>query len=63
MTTVIKVSGDSGGELRVRESVDDVSIELNGARSRNERFVQLTDAESGKEITVNPARVTDVFEE
>jgi hypothetical protein len=63
MTTVIKISGDNGGECRVRESVSDVAIELNGAQSRNERFVQLTDAESGKEIAVDAARVTDVFEE
>jgi len=63
MTTVIKISGDDGGERRVRESVSDVAIEINGAQSRNDRFVQLTDAESGKEIAVDPARVKDVFEE
>lgn len=63
MTTVIKLSGNDGGELRVSESVSDVTIELNGAQTRNERFVQFIDAESGKEIAVEHIRVKDVFEE
>jgi hypothetical protein len=62
MTRVIKLSGDDGGERRVRENVNNVAIEINRAQSRNERFVQLTHAESGKEIAVDPARVTDEFE-
>lgn len=63
MTTVIKLGGNDGGEQRVTETVSEVTADLNVARAQHHRFVAFTDAESGKEISVNPAKVIDVFEE
>ena len=63
MTTVIKLGGRDSGEQRVTETVSEVTANLNVARTQKHRFVAFTDAESDKEISVNPALVIDVFEE
>jgi hypothetical protein len=50
-------------EKRVTESANDVSIEINNAVKANDQFVILTDADSGKEFSVQPKRVLNIEEE
>lgn len=47
-------------EKRVSESPEDVSIEINTAVRNNDQFVILTDADSGKEFSVQPKRVQSI---
>jgi hypothetical protein len=47
-------------EKRVSESPEDVSIEINNAVRNNDQFVILTDADSGKEFSVQPKRVQSI---
>lgn len=47
-------------EKRVTESPSDVSIEINNAVKSDDQFVILTDADSGKEFSVQPRRVTNI---
>jgi|GEM_PF-5793651 len=63
MTTVIRLGGKDGRDQKVTEAVAEVTAALNVARAQQHRFVAFTDAGSNKEISVNPARVIDVFEE
>jgi hypothetical protein len=63
MATKITIKGAPGSNpttRRVNESPNDVSIEINTAVKSNDRFVILTDADSGKEFSVNPALVLDI---
>lgn len=47
-------------EKRVAESATDVSIEINNAVKSSDQFVILTDADSGKEFSVQPKRVINI---
>jgi hypothetical protein len=47
-------------EKRVNESAQDVSIEINNALTANSKFVILTDADTGKEFSVQPQRVQNI---
>ena len=48
---------------RVTESPSDVSIEVNEALKADAKFVILTDADTGKEFSVQPGRVQNIEEE
>jgi hypothetical protein len=61
--TLKTAPGNPSTTKRVSESAKDVSIEINNAVKANERFVILTDADSGKEFSVQPARVLNIEEE
>jgi hypothetical protein len=50
-------------EKRVSESPGDVSIEINEALKADAKFVILTDADTGKEFSVQPGRVQNIEEE
>ena len=55
--------GNPSEVKRVTESAQDVSIEINNAVKDNDQFVILTDADSGKEFSVQPGRVQNIEEE
>jgi hypothetical protein len=62
MATKIKLSNGPAPPTakRVAESADEVSSEINSALLAKLKFVMLTDAETGKEFSVEPSRVRDI---
>lgn len=49
--------------VRVKESVAEVLQALSQAKTQNMPFLQATDAETGKEISVKTNRIADISEE
>jgi hypothetical protein len=47
-------------EKRVSEGANDVSMEINNALAANFKFVIFTDADTGKEFSVEPGRVQSI---
>jgi hypothetical protein len=47
-------------EKRVDESINDVSMEINGALASKLKFVIFTDADTGKEFSIQPERVLNI---
>lgn len=62
MATKITLSNGPADPVqkRVTETPGDVSIEINNAVKSNDQFVILTDADSGKEFSVQPKRVISI---
>lgn len=63
MATKITLRHNPGQEppvRRVQESPQDVSIEVNNAVKSGDQFVIFTDADSGKEFSVQPKLVQDI---
>jgi len=62
VATKIKLSNGPAPavEKRVAESAEDVSSEINSALLAKFKFVMLTDADTGKEFSVEPGRVRDI---
>lgn len=67
MTTVVTISGGGMGlpdeKQRVTESAKDVVDEVNGALAQKLKFVALTDAGSGKQVSIQASQVRDIAEE
>ena len=67
MTTIITLKQTTPGvppaPIRVSEPVSDVTIDVNNAINGKLVFVTLTDADTGKAITVKANRVSDIKEE
>jgi hypothetical protein len=61
MATKIKLGGaERGNERRVTEDAQTVAARINSALTNNEKFVVLTDADSGKEFSLQPQRVASM---
>lgn len=62
MATKIKLSNGPAPatERRVTESANDVSMEINNAINAKFKFVVFTDADTGKEFSVQPERVVSI---
>jgi hypothetical protein len=68
VATVIKFKASSSmsspqADVRVNESVADVTASVNAALTNKLPLVALTDAETGKGLTIRPSRVSEVIEE
>jgi hypothetical protein len=61
VATKILIHGfDSSTERRVQEDPETVSRKINGALQQQMKFVILTDADSGKEFSVEPEKVGNI---
>jgi hypothetical protein len=62
MPTSIVVTGRTGGQFTVAESVEDVTNAINGALTSGLKFVTFTDAGANKAFSVEAAHVRDIKE-